>query len=133
MNELKKFSIQNFEPVKVKEVLYGNSIIFNHLKRYIKFTSIYHEPDYIHYDQIEKLIIFYDKKKMLLWLGIATLFLFFGIFILLIRIKLPPWKISIYLKKEKKPIVIRARMEDHEASNLANFCTNQFKTTFIPK
>ncbi|MHA1767470.1 MAG: hypothetical protein ACTSVK_14585, partial [Promethearchaeota archaeon] len=102
MNELKKFSIQNFEPVKVKEVLYGNSIIFNHLKRYIKFTSIYHEPDYIHYDQIEKLIIFYDKKKMLLWLGIATLFLFFGIFILLIRIKLPPWKISIYLKKEKK-------------------------------
>ena len=128
MDATDKFTIRNFEPVKIRKELYGNTIEFNNLKRYVKFTSQYHQPDYIHYDQIEKMIIKFDNKRKLLWLGIATLLLFFGIFILLVRIRLPPWKISIFLKKEQKPIVIRARLEDNEASNLANFCTNQFQT-----
>lgn len=128
MNATDKIIIRNFEPVKVKGELYGNIIEFNNPKRYIKFTSKYHQPDYIHYDQIEKMIIKFDNKRKLLWLGIATLILFFGIFILLVRIRLPPWKISIFLKKEQKPIVIRARIEDNKASNLANFCANEFQT-----
>ncbi len=128
MDATDKFTIRNFEPVKIRKELYGNTIEFNNLKRYVKFTSQYHQPDYIHYDQIEKMIIKFDNKRKLLWLGIATLLLFFGIFILLLRIRLPPWKISIFLKKEQKPIVIRARLDDYEASKLANFCTNQFQT-----
>ena len=128
MNETDKIIIRNFEPVKVKGELYGNIVEFNKAKRYVKFTSQYHQPDFIHYDQIEKMIIKFDNKRKLLWLGIATLILFFGIFILLVRIRLPPWKISIFMKKRKKLIVIRARLEDNEASNLANFCANQFQT-----
>jgi len=128
MNTTNKFTIRNFEPVKVKNTLYGNIIEFNNDKRYVKFTSQYHQPDYVHYDQIVKLIIKFDNKRKLLWLGIATLVLFIGIFVLLARISLPPWKISIFLKKEKKPIVIRARLENSEASYLANLCTNQFQT-----
>ncbi len=128
MNATEKFTIRNFEPVKVRKELFGNTIEFNNPKRYVKFTSQYHKPDYIHYDQIEKMIIKFDNKRKLLWLGIATLVLFFGIFILLVRIRLPPWKISIFLKKEKKPIVIRARLDDYKASNLANLCANQFQT-----
>ena len=123
-----KFIIRNFEPVKVKNVLYGNMIEFNNDKRYVKFTSQYHQPEYVHYDQIDKMIIKFDKKRKLLWLGIATLVLFIGIFVLLARISLPPWKISIFLKKEQKPITIRARIDDGEASYLANLCTNQFQT-----
>ncbi len=128
MNETDKIIIRNFEPVKVKGELYGNIVEFNKAKRYVKFTSQYHQPDFIHYDQIEKMIIKFDNKRKLLWLGIATLILFFGIFILLVRIRLPQWKISIFMKKRKKLIVIRARLEDNEASNLANFCANQFQT-----
>lgn len=128
MNTTNKFTIRNFEPVKIKNALYGNIIEFNNDKRYVKFTSQYHQPDYVHYDQIEKMIIKFDNKRKLLWLGIATLVLFIGIFVLLARISLPPWKISIFLKREQKPIVIRARLEDSEASYLANLCTNQFQT-----
>ena len=128
MDATDKFTIRNFEPVKIRKELYGNTIEFNNIKRHVKFTSQYHQPDYIHYDQIEKMIIKFDNKRKLLWLGIATLLLFFGIFILLLRIRLPPWKISIFLKKEQKPIVIRARLDDYEASKLANLCTNQFQT-----
>ena len=128
MNATDKIIIRNIDPVKVKGELYGNLIEFSNSKRYVKFTSKYHQPDYIHYDQIEKMIIKFDNKRKLLWLGIATLVLFFGIFILLVRIRLPPWKISIFLKKEQKPIVIRARIEDNQASNLANFCANEFQT-----
>jgi len=128
MNTINKFTIRNFEPVKVKNVLYGNIIEFNNDKRYVKFTSQYHQPDYVHYDQIDKMIIKFDNKRKLLWLGIATLVLFIGIFVLLARISLPPWKISIFMKKEQKPIKIRARLEDSEASYLANLCTNQFQT-----
>ena len=128
MNTINKFTIRNFEPVKIKNVLYGNIIEFNNDKRYVKFTSQYHQPDYVHYDQIEKMIIKFDNKRKLLWLGIATLVLFIGIFVLLVRINLPPWKISIFLKKEQKPIAIRARLEDSEVSYLTNLCTNQFQT-----
>ena len=128
MNKTNKFIIRNFEPVKFKNELYGNIIEFNNDKRYVKFTSQYHQPDYVHYDQIDKMIIKFDNKRKLLWLGIATLVLFIGIFVLLARISLPPWKISIFMKKEQKPIKIRARLEDSEASYLANLCTNQFQT-----
>ena len=128
MQSTNKFIIRYFEPVKFKDELYGNIIEFNNDKRYVKFTSKYHQPDYVHYDQVDKMIIKYDKKRKLLWLGIATLVLFIGIFVLLARISLPPWKISIFLKKEQKPIIIRARLEDSEASYLANLCTNQFQT-----
>jgi len=128
MNTTDKIIIRNIDPVKVKGELYGNIIEFNKDKRYVKFTSKFHQPDFIHYDQIEKMIIKFDNKRKLLWLGIATIVLFFGIFILLVWIRLPPWKISIYLKKEQKPIVIRARIEDYEASKLANFCANEFQT-----
>lgn len=128
MNTINKFTIRNFDPVRVKGELYGNIIEFNNDKRYVKFTSQYHQSDYVHYDQIDKMIIKFDNKRKLLWLGIATLVLFIGIFVLLIRINLPPWKISIFLKKEKKPIKIRARLEDSEVSYLANLCANQFQT-----
>lgn len=128
MDATDKFTIRNFEPVKVRKELYGNTVEFNNLKRYVKFTSQYHQPDYIHYDQIDKMVIEFDNKRKMLWLGIATLVLFIGIFILLIRINLPPWKISIFLKKEQKPIKFRARLEDSEISYLANLCTNQFQT-----
>ena len=128
MNTTDKITIRNFEPVKIKGELYGNIIEFNNDKRYVKFTSQFHQPDYVHYDQIDKMIVKFDKKRKLLWLGIATLVLFIGIFVLLVRIRLPPWKISIFLKKEEKPIVIRARIEDQKATILANFCANQFQT-----
>ena len=122
------FTIRNFEPVKIRGELYGNIIEFNKPKRYVKFTSKFHQPEFIHNDQIEKMIIHYDNKRKLLWLGIATIILFFGIFILLAWVRLPPWKISIFLKKEQKPIAIRAQIDNNKASNLANFCADQFQT-----
>ena len=122
------FTIRNFEPVKVRGELYGNIIEFNKPKRYVKFSSKFHQPDFIHNDQIEKMIIHFDNKRKLLWLGIATIILFIGIFVLLAWIRLPPWKISIFLKKEQKPIVIRAQIDENKALKLANFCADQFQT-----
>ncbi len=122
------FTIRNFEPVKIRGELYGNIIEFNKPKRYVKFTSKFHQPDFIHNDQIEKMIIHFDNKRKLLWLGLATIILFIGIFVLLAWVRLPPWKISIFLKKEQKPIVIRAQIDENKASKLVNFCTDQFQT-----
>lgn len=126
-----KMVIRHFEPVKIKEELFGKRIEFNHSKRYIKFISLYHDPGFIHYDQIEKMTILYDKRKVLLWLGIATLFLLIGIFLIIIRIALPPWKITLRLKKEQKDIVIRARFSKEEGSKLAEFCTKEFPVILI--
>ncbi|QEE14696.1 hypothetical protein DSAG12_00510 [Promethearchaeum syntrophicum] len=131
MDTTEIFTIRNFEPVKIRGELYGNLIEFNKIKRHVKFTSKFHQPDFIHNDQIEKMIIKFDNKRKLLWLGIATIILFIGIFVLLAWIRLPPWKISIKLKKEQKPIVIRAQIDESKASNLASFCADQFQTILI--
>ena len=124
----KLFSLTEFEPVKVKNEHYGQRITFNAEKRYIKFASQFHEPDYVYYDQIERMVIRYDRKRLLLWVGLFTIFLFVGVFILIFRNRYPPWEIKIFLKKNAKPIAIRARIGSVEATGLADFCTPEFPT-----
>jgi hypothetical protein len=124
----KIFSLTEFEPVKVKNERYGQRIDFNAEKRYVKFASRFHEPDYVYYDQIERMIIRYDRKRVLLWVGLFTIFLFVGVFILIFRNRYPPWDIKIFLKKTDKPITIRARIGSVEATSLADFCNSEFPT-----
>ena len=124
----KIFSLTHFEPAKVKNELYGMRIDFNAEKRYVKFISQFHEPDYVYYDQIERMVIRYDRKWMLLWIGLLTIFLFVGVFILIFRNRYPPWEIKIFLKKTDKPIAIRVRIGSVEATGLADFCTPDFPT-----
>ena len=124
----KIFSLTEFEPVKVKNEQYGQRIDFNAEKRYIKFSSQFHEPDYVYYDQIEHMVIRYDRKRLLLWVGLFTIFLFVGVFILMFRNRYPPWEIKIFLKKNAKPIAIRARIGSVEATGLADFCNPEFPT-----
>ena len=124
----KIFSLTEFEPVKVNNEHYGLRIEFNAEKRYVKFLSKFHDPDYVYYDQIERMVIRYDRKRMLLWLGLFTIFLFVGVFILIFRNRYPPWEIKIFLKKNAKPIAIRARIGSVEATGLADFCAPEFPT-----
>ncbi len=125
------FDLYVFEPVKVNNELYGKSIHFNHPKKTIKFTSKFHKPTFVKYDEIEEITIYYDRKRVLLVLGLLTVFVFVGIFILFFRTHLPPWRISIKLKNQSKPIVIRARLHDGEAAEMADFCTLKIPTKFI--
>ena len=127
------FFITRIEPVKVKNQLYGKSIEFNQEKKHIKFSSEFHPPTRIQFDQIQNLSITYDKKQTLLWVGICTLFVFIGFFVLLARIRLPPWKIVINLKKQATSIKIRARITDEDAISLADFCTPHFQTLLTTK
>ncbi|XEO77618.1 hypothetical protein WKT22_02648 [Candidatus Lokiarchaeum ossiferum] len=125
------FLLQVFEPVKIKNELYGKSISINHPKKSIKFSSAFHSPTYIRYEDIEEITISYDRKIILLVLGFLTFFAFIGIFILFFRTHLPPWHIKIAIKDQIKPISIRARMKDEEAAALADFCTLKIPTKLL--
>lgn len=125
------FELRVFEPVKIEKELYGKSIQIDHSKKSIKFSSAFHRPTYIQYEDIEEMTIIYDRKRTLLVLGFLTFFIFIGIFILFIRTHLPPWHIKIAIKDQIKPISIRARLKDDEATALADFCTLKIPTKLI--
>ena len=52
-----------FEPVEFEKVAYGKSIIFNHKKNAIKFSSKFDQTNYLKYSDIEKITIIYINKK----------------------------------------------------------------------
>jgi len=121
MEEEQLFRFTRFDPVKYRNVLYGEGIEFNHNKRTVKFTSKFHVPDYLQYDQIERIEIRYDPKKWMLWVGILTLIFFIGLFFVYIKIHLAPWKMTFFLKNGE-PLVIRTRSDTAEVVMFQRFC-----------
>ncbi len=49
------------------------------------FTSKFHKPTFVKYAEIDEMTIYYDRKRVLLVLGLLTVFVFVGIFILFFR------------------------------------------------
>jgi hypothetical protein len=126
------FILNRFEPVKVDSELYGNTIEFRRDTRQILFTSKFHMPTTIPFSQIEQMTIRYDRKRWLLWLGIITFFLFIGIFLLLIRVHVPPWVLRID-RKNSPTITIRAWLDEEEAVRLNKFTSEFFPTNLQSK
>ncbi|MHA1776406.1 MAG: hypothetical protein ACTSWC_06500 [Promethearchaeota archaeon] len=125
--------LNRIEPVKYHNELYGQAIRFNVNKQNIQFLSQFHAPAYIQFNQIEKVKIQFNTKRKMLWWGLATILFFVGILILYIRVKVPNWKIEIFLKKERKPVVIRAWMNDIEGIRLANLLSPHITVEYYPK
>lgn len=128
-----KFFITRLEPTKFKNVLYGKQVEFNREKHFIRFHSEFHESGYLQFTQIKKLEILYDKKRKLLWWAICTFFLGIGIFLFIVRIRLPPWRIRIWMKNKEEPIKIRAWMREEEANDFYLFANKLFPTKYLPK
>ena len=126
------FILNRFEPVKVNSELYGNTIEFRRDSRQIVFTSKFHIPTTVPYSQIDHITIRYDRKQWLLWLGIITMCLFIGIFLIYIRIHVPPWVIRID-RKNNSTITIRGWLDEEEAAQLTKYCEEFIPTTFQPK
>ncbi|OLS13107.1 MAG: hypothetical protein RBG13Loki_3279 [Promethearchaeota archaeon CR_4] len=112
--------ITMFDPFKFRGQRFGESITFNNAKQHIRLSSIYHSPDYLPYGQITRIDVQHDPKKWLLWLGVITFILLVGLFIVLAGIHLPPWKITIHLKKDS-PLVIRARLTENQVNRLLSY------------
>jgi hypothetical protein len=127
----KKFVLKSFEPVKVHGQLYGKTAEFIRSKRHIKFTSEFRDPDFLHYDQIEKMEIIFINRRKLTWIGLCTICIIIGIPILFARAYIPPVKILIYLKKSQKPLKIRARIGTLDAETLLKYCKKDFPTEII--
>jgi hypothetical protein len=130
------FLLEHIEPVEFKKLLYGKSVEFHKIKRHIKFSSEFHEPGYIYYDQIRRMKIKNQaerKHTLLIW-AMVLLLVFVGIFLFYIRAHLPPWSIQIELKNtppKSKPIEIGARIDNTEAKRLADFCEPDFPVALI--
>ncbi len=115
------FKLDKIEPVTYLGTAYGKSVEFNTAKKHCRFTSEFHEPDHLSFAQIEQVTIGNGhKRKLLIW-GLATILLFFGILILLVRVRVPNYKIQIKLKKIKKPITVMAWLDDDESARLVEF------------
>ncbi|TFH27744.1 MAG: hypothetical protein E4G98_05900 [Promethearchaeota archaeon] len=129
------FVLDNIEPVTYQGQHYGKSVEFNVSKAHCKFYSQFHAPDYLSFAQIEHITIRNDhKRKLLIW-GLATILLFVGILILLVRVRVPNWKIQLKLKKIKKPVTIMAWLDEAESTRLANFLNlhSDLVVHFIPR
>jgi len=126
------YRFTRFDPVKYRNVLYGQSIEFNHTKRTVKFSSKFHEPDYLQYDQISHIELRYDPKKWMMWVGLLTLVFFIGLFFVYFKTQLAPWKITFHLKNGN-PLVIRTRSETAEIYMFQKFCDKQIVTELINK
>ncbi len=120
MSESDTFSITTFDPVKYRGQMFGEAILFDNAKQQIRFGSKFHAPDYLSYSQITRIEVQHDRKNWLLWVGILTFMVIVGLFLLIARIHLPPWKITIYQKKDA-PIVIRARLTEYLLGRLLTY------------
>ncbi len=114
------FAITVFDPFKFHGQSFGEAITFNNAKQHVRFSSKFHEPDYLSYSQIAQVDVLRDRKNWMLWVGILTLVIIVGLILLLARIYLPPWKITIHLKKDP-PLVIRARLTEDQLKNLLTY------------
>jgi hypothetical protein len=117
------FVLDRIEPVTYRGQHYGDTFEFRPQKAHCKLTSRFHAPAYLSFSQIESATIRNDHKRKMLWWGLATLLLFVGILILVIRVQVPNWKIELRLKKEKKPVTILAWLPNMRAEQLADFLT----------
>jgi hypothetical protein len=63
-------------------------------------------------------------------LGALTLIFIIGIFILFIKVYLPPWSIRLVLKHDK-PLNIRAWSTYEQAMHLQNYCNPEIPTQLI--
>ncbi|WP_457558847.1 hypothetical protein [Candidatus Harpocratesius sp.] len=128
-----KFIILNrIEPVKFRDMLYGQSVRFDVQKKTVKLQSQFHKPAFIQFNQIEKIIVQYNPKRKLLWWGLATILMFIGILLLYIRVRVPNWKIEIYLKNQKKKVLIRPWMTEIEGMRLANLLSPHLIVEYYP-
>ncbi|MHA1520975.1 MAG: hypothetical protein ACTSVZ_10675 [Promethearchaeota archaeon] len=127
------FKLDKIEPITFRGQHFGKSVEFNTAKANCKFTSQFHGPDHLSFAQIEHITISNDhKRKLLIW-GLVTLLLFFGILILLVRVRVPNWKIQIKLKKIKKPLTIMAWLDDEESAKLVNFLSPHVLVNLLTK
>jgi len=122
LDEKVNFILTEFEPLKYNNQLFGKSVEFYHTKRHVKFTSEFHAPDYLQYDQITSIEIRHDPKKWLLYLGILTLIVFIGIFLFYLKVHLPPWDIIIHVK-HRKPVSIRTRFTQSSPELMVAACS----------
>lgn len=125
--------LTRIEPVKYRDQHFGQAVTFDTEKQHIKLISQFHAPDYIHFDQIEEVSILFNRKKKLLWWGIATLFLFIGIILILIRTKVPNWTVLIKMKKNPTPVKIMVWLADQEALQLSDLLSPHVLVNFFPK
>jgi hypothetical protein len=100
--------------------MFGEAITFNNAKQHVQFSSKFHAPDYLLYGQINRIEVQHDPMNWLLWVGIITFVLVIGLFLIIARAFLFPWKITIHLKKDP-PLVIRARLTENKLSGLLSF------------
>ncbi len=120
MSENNTFSLTSFDPLKFRGQTFGERILFDNAKQHIRFSSKFHAPDYLSYGQIARIEVQHDPKKWLLWVGLLTFFLIVGMFLIIAKFYLPPWKITIYLKKDS-PLVIRARLTEEVRNRLLSY------------
>ncbi|MHA1672912.1 MAG: hypothetical protein ACTSYI_04740 [Promethearchaeota archaeon] len=115
------FKLDKIEPVTYQGQHFGKAVEFNTDKKHCRFTSEFHKPDHLSFAQIEHITIGNGHKRRLLIWGLATILLFFGILILLVRVRVPNWKIQIKLKKIMKPVTIMAWLDDDESARFVEF------------
>ncbi len=117
MSDRDKFFLRTFNSVKYHGQIFSEEILFDNTKQHIQFSSKFHAPDYLSYGQISRIDVQRDPKNWLYWVGALTFAVFVGLFLILYRVYLPPWKITIHLKKEA-PLVIRARLTEAKLNGL---------------
>ncbi len=117
MSDRDKFFLRTFNSVKYHGQIFSEEILFDNTKQHIRFSSQFHAPDYLSYGQISRIDVQRDPKNWLYWVGALTFAIFVGLFLILYRVYLPPWKITIHLKKEA-PLVIRARLTEDKLKSL---------------
>ncbi len=117
MSDSDTFSLRTFNPVKYRGQMFGEEIFFDNAKQHVRFSSQFHAPDYLSYGQISRIDVQRDPKNWLYWVGALTFVVFVGLFLVLYRLYLPPWKITMQLKKTA-PIVFRARLTEAQLNGL---------------
>ncbi len=120
MSSSDTFALRSFNPVKFRGQIFGEEILFDNNKQHVRFSSQFHAPDYLLYGQIARIDVQRDPKNWLYWVGALTFVVFVGLFLVLYRVYLPPWKITILLKKAE-PLVIRARLTETQLNALLSY------------
>ncbi len=128
-----KFFITRLEPTRYRDALFGKQIEFNREKQYIRFYSNFHDPDILPFTQVERISVEFDKKMKLFWWALGTFLLGIGIILFIIRIRLPPWKIRIWIKKQPTPVKIRAWMDAYEGDYLTQLCQAFVPVDYTPQ
>ena len=126
------YRLRFFNPIKVNGQIFGEQIEFNNAKRHIKFSSKFHYPDYLNYDQIKRITIEYDRKNWLILVGAFTLIIVVGFMMLYAWASLPPWKITLEMKHQE-PITIRVRLLSSQPQEIVEYCEGVLACEIIEK